>query len=174
MLVPEYEGPISNPVSNQHTVLDGVMFVDCIATTGSQAPVGASIADITPSEAGAACDMSSSDHLDTALAALDNPKVARAPCLHCSASVMDVTPLSLCQPGFCFFDASDSLDYKATLAEALARLCKRASEDSQAQSASQAVRACQQQNAQEEGATPLSLSAAAAATDTDAANLQLV
>ncbi len=168
VLVPEYEGPISNPVSNQHTVLDGVMFVDCIATTGSQATVGASIADITPSEAGAACDMSSSDHLDTALAALDNPKVAQAPCLHCSASV-DVTPLSLCQPGFCFFDASDSLDYKATLAEALARLCKRASEDGQAQSASQAVRACQQQNAQEEGATPLSLSAAAAATDTDAA-----
>ena len=169
VLVPEYERPILNPVaSSQHTVLDGVMFVDCIATTGSQATVGASIADVTPSEAGAACDMSSSDHLDTALAAFDNPKVAQAPCLHSSASV-HVTPVSLCQPGFCFFDASDNLDYKATLAEALARLCKRASEDGQAQSASQAVRDCSQQNVQEAGATPLSLSAAAAATDTDAA-----
>ena len=172
VLVPEYEGPILNPVaSSQHTVLDGVMFVHCIATTGSQATVGASNADITPSEAGAACDMSSSDHLDTALAALDKTKVAQASCLHSSASV-GVTQLALCQPGFCFFDVSDSLDYKASLAEALARLCKRASEDGQAQSASQAVRDCLQQNVQEAGATPLSLSAAAqhaAASGADAA-----
>ncbi len=169
VLVPEYEGPISDPVaSSQQTVLGGVVFVDCIATTGSQATVGASTADIMPSEAGAACDMSSSDHLDTAVAALDNPRVAQAPCLHSSASV-DVTPLALCQPDFCFFDASDSLDYKASLAEALARLCKRASEDGQGQSASQADRDCQQQNVQEAGATPLSLSAAAAATGADAA-----
>jgi len=169
VLVPEYEGPILNPVaSSQHTVLNGVMFVDYVATTGSQATVGASIADITPSEAGAACDMSSSDHLDTALAALDNPIVAQAPCLRFSTSV-DVPPLALCQSGFCFFDASDSLDYKASWAEALARLCKRASEDGQAQSASQTVTDCQQQKVQEAGASPLSLSAAAAASGADAA-----
>ena len=169
VLVPEYEGPILDPVaSSQQTVIGGVVFVDCIATTGSQATVGASTADIMPSEAGAARDMSSSDHLDTALAALDNPRVARAPSLQSSASV-DVSTLALCEPDTCFFDASDSLDYKASVAEALARLCKRASEDGQGQSATQAVTDCQQQHVQEAAATTLSLPAAAAATDADAA-----
>ena len=168
VLVPEYEGPILDPfASSQQTVLSGVVFVDCIATTGSQATVGASTADIMPSEAGAARDMSSSDQLDTALTALDNPRVAQPPCLQSSASV-DVSPLALCQPDFCFFDASDSLDYKASLAEALARLCKRASEDGQGQSANQAVTDCQQQHVQEAAANSLSLSAAAATTDADA------
>ena len=169
VLVPEYEGPILDPVAScQQTVIGGVVFVDCIATTGSQATVGASTADIMPSEAGAARDMSSSDHLDTALAALDNPRVARAPSLQSSASV-DVSTLALCEPDTCFFDASDSLDYKASVAEALARLCKRASEDGQGQSATQAVTDCQQQHVQEAAATTLSLPAAAAATDADAA-----
>ncbi len=169
VLVPEYEGPILDPVaSSQQTVIGGVVFVDCIATTGSQATVGASTTDITPSEAGAARDMSSSDHLDTALAALDNPRVAQAPCLQSSASV-DVSTLALCEPDTCFFDASDSLDYKASVAEALARLCKRPSEDGQGQSATQAVTDCQQQHVQEAAATTLSLPAAAAATDADAA-----
>ncbi|DBA91182.1 TPA: hypothetical protein ACH3X2_004059 [Trebouxia sp. C0005] len=117
-----------------------------------------------PSEA----DMSSSDHLDTALAALDNPRVAQAPCPHSSASA-DVTPLAPCQPDICFFDASDSLDYKASLAEALARLCKRASEDGQAQSASQAVRQCQHQHGQTAAELTLDPPVAAAATDADAA-----
>ena len=147
MLVPEYEGPISNPfASSQQTDLGGVVFVDCHATIGSQSAVHASTADIVPSEAGMAPDISSSDQLDTALTALD--RVAQPPSLQSSASV-DMSPLALGQPDLCFFDASDSQDYMAYLAEALARLCKRASEDGQAQSANQAVTDCQQQRVQE-------------------------
>jgi len=170
VLVPEYEGPILNPfASSQQTDLGGVVFVDCHAAIGSQSAVHASTADIVPSEAGVAPDMSSSDQLDTALTALDNPRAAQPPGLQPSASV-NVSPPAPCQPDFCFFDASDSQDYMASLAEALARLCKRASEDGQAQSANQAVTDCQQQHVQEAGATPLSLSAAAAAaTGADAA-----
>ncbi len=165
VLVPEYEGPLLNPfASSQQTDLGGVVFVDCNATIGSQSAVRASNADIMPSEAGVAPDISSSDQLDTALTALDNPRVAQPPCLQSSASV-DVSPLALGQPDLCFFDASDSLDYMASLAEALARLCKRASEDGQAQSANQAVTDCQQQRVQEAAANTLSLSVAAATTD---------
>ena len=163
VLVPEYEGPISDPfASSQQTVPGGVVFVDCNAAISSQPAVHASSADIMPSEAGVAPDMSSSDQLDTALDALDNLRVAQPPCLQSTASV-DVSPLAPCQPDFCFFDASDS---KTSLAEALARLCKRASEDGQARSANQSVTGYQQQHAQEAAANTLSLSAAAATTDT--------
>ena len=166
VLMPEYEGPLFNPfASSQQTDLDGVVFVDCNATIGSQSAVHASNADIMPSEAGVAPDISSADQLHTAHTALD--RVAQPPCVQSSASV-DVSPLVLGQPDLCFFDASDSLDYVASLAEALARLCKRASEDGQAQSAHQAAKDCQQQHVQEAAANTLSLSAAAATTDADA------
>ncbi|KAL0051551.1 hypothetical protein WJX82_009694 [Trebouxia sp. C0006] len=93
VLVPEYEGPISNPfASSQQTDLGGVVFVDCHATIGSQSAVHASTADIVPSEAGMAPDISSSDQLDTALTALD--RVAQPPSLQSSASV-DMSPLAL-------------------------------------------------------------------------------
>ncbi len=167
VLVPEYEGPISNPfASSQQTDLGGVVFVDCHATIGSQSAVHASTADIVPSEAGMAPDISSSDQLDTALTALD--RVAQPPSLQSSASV-DMSPLALGQPDLCFFDASDSQDYMAYLAEALARLCKRASEDGQGHSASQAVTDYQQHHMHQVTQTTLSLSAAAAAIDADAA-----
>ena len=163
VLVPEYEGHISDPfASSQQTVPGGVVFVDCNAAISSQPAVHASSADTMPSEADVAPDMSSSDQLDTALDALDNPRVAQPPCLQSTASV-DVSPLAPCQPDFCFFDASDS---KTSLAEALARLCKRASEDGQARSANQSVTGYQQQHAQEAAANTLSLSAAAATPDT--------
>ena len=167
VLVPEYEGPISNPfASSQQTDLGGVVFVDCHATIGSQSAVHASTADIVPSEAGMAPDISSSDQLDTALTALD--RGAQPPSLQSSASV-DMSPLALGQPDLCFFDASDSQDYMAYLAEALARLCKRASEDGQGHSASQAVTDYQQHHMHQVTQTTLSLSAAAAAIDADAA-----
>ncbi|DBA99961.1 TPA: hypothetical protein ACH3X1_013835 [Trebouxia sp. C0004] len=154
--------------SSQQTFISGVVLVDCVATTGSQASVGASTADIMPSEAGAAHDMSSSGSLDTALAALDNPRVAQAPSVQSPASV-NVGKLAQCEPHTCFFDASDSLDYKASLAEALARLCRRASQDGQGQSTHQGITDCQQRPVQEAPATTLNLSAATAATDADAA-----
>ncbi|KAL0030720.1 hypothetical protein WJX77_003621 [Trebouxia sp. C0004] len=88
MLAPEYEGPISDPcTSAQQTVKSGVVLQDCIATTGSQASVGASIGDTVPSEAGAAPDMAHADNLDTT--STDNPTVAQAPCHHSLASMDD-------------------------------------------------------------------------------------
>jgi len=165
VLTPEYEGSILDTcTSTQQTGIDEVVFVGCIATTGSRASVGASMAGILPSEAGAAPDMSSSDNLDTTSAPIDNPTVAQAPCHHSSAS-MDVSMAAHCASATCSFDASDRPDYAADVAEALARLCKRASEDGQAQSANQAVTDCQQQHVQTSAELTFNLPVAAAAAD---------
>ncbi len=148
VLTPECEGSILDPcTSTQQMCIGGVVSVDCIATTGKQASVGTSIAGIVPSEAAATLDMSSNDNLDTTSAPTDNLIVTQAPCHHSSAS-MDVSMAAQCASASCSFDASDRPDYAADVAEALARLCKRASEDGQGQSANQAVTDCQQQHMQ--------------------------
>ena len=165
VLTPEYDGPILDLcTSTEQTYIGGVVSVDCIATTGNQPSVGTSIADIVPSEAGAAPDMSSTDILDTTSAPTDNPTVAQAPCHHSFAS-MDVSMAAHCASAACTFDASDRPDYAADVAEALARLCKRASEEGQGQSANQAVTDCQQQHVQTAAELTLHPPVAAAATD---------
>ncbi len=165
VLTPDYDGPILDPCTGtQQTYIGGIVFVDCIATAGNQTSVGTSVADIVSSEAGAAADTSSSDNLDTTSAPTDNPTVAQAPCHHSSAS-MDVSMAAHCASATCSFDASDRPDYAADVAEALARLCKRASEDGQGQSANQAVTDCKQQHVQTAADITLNPPAAAAAND---------
>ena len=178
VLAPEYEGPILDPcTSTQQTAIGGVVFVDCIATTGSQASVEALIAVTVPSEAGAAPDMSSADNLDTTSAPTDNPTVAQAPCHH-SPALMDVSMAAHCASATCTFNASDSPDYEADVAEALARLCKHASEDGQGQSAEQASTNCKQQDVQTAAEitlnTACSVSAGDACDRTDVVHIAMV
>ena len=165
ILTPEYDGPILDPCpSNQQTCIGGVVSADCVANTGNQASIGLSMVDIIPSEAGAAPDMSSTDDLDTTAAPTDNLTVAQASCHHSFAS-MDISMAAHCASATCTFDASDRPDYAADVAEALARLCKRASEDGQGQSAKQAVTDCQQRHVQTAAEFTLNPPVAAAAAD---------
>ena len=170
VLTPECDGRNLDPFTiTQQTCKSGVVSVDCIATTGNQAPAGASIADVVPSEANAAPDMSSTDKLDTTSAPTAKPTVAQAPCHH-SFALMDVSMAAHCASATCTFDASDRPDYAADVAEALARLCKRASEDGQGQSAEKANTGCKQQHEQTAAELTLNPTIAAAAAGAAAAN----
>lgn len=160
ILVPESSGPITS--SNQP--MQGIVSVDCFASTGTLAYDNNWVLGTLTSEVADASQPVSSNSLETALAAaqlLHSPSLA-SPHPHPMSADMsspvhpDSATLSANMP--------DSPDYQALLAEVLVRVFEYVSQDGQCQPADHAV-TCSEQTEQPPGVDSNLTTSAAAQLD---------
>ena len=154
VLVPQYEGPITNPLSGNHpSVPEGVILVEpspvnCPASMESGTN---SDSHIKPSAALALPQIHAREAQMHAVHCITSPPSAswEAPQIGAALRKEEVPALNVSpSPTPLFDDTPDTLDYAAAFAQALANLCRRASEQSRVQPAQQAVSEFQNNSSQ--------------------------
>ncbi|DBA70838.1 TPA: hypothetical protein ACH3X2_011611 [Trebouxia sp. C0005] len=145
VLVPQYEGPITNPYSGSHwSVPEGVILVEPypLNRLTTVEPDTNLDSHVKPSAATALPQMHVTEAQEHAVQCFTSPPSASSEspgfgaALHrVGVPALNVSPLAMPL----FADMADSPDYAAALAQALANLCRCASEERCVQSAQQAV-----------------------------------